>query len=184
VGDYLDYLIRVAKSGSFNVEARVACLSNSGIIQVQQLNENDEVLNSCNLVIPVTGGWQTWRTVNAFMNLAEGRGKLRIKIVRPEFNMNWFKFTETGQGTNEKVFHGINIFPNPASDELTIESPDSKGQRKQLVFRTLSGTGIKKTELSPVSTVQKIDIGDLPKGFYFLEMVLSETIYRTKLIIQ
>ena len=183
-GDYLDYNVRVQKTSLYNMEVRVACLSDAGIIQVQQLNDAGQVLNSATLNIPVTGGWQTWKTINTEMTLTEGISKLRVKIVKPEFNMNWYNFTEKGQGVSVNEHNEFNIFPNPASDELTIESPHSTDQKKSLAFRTLSGVLIKMITLSATGEFQKIYIGDLPRGFYFLELGISGTLYRKKLIIQ
>ena len=182
-GDYLDYRIKVLNTGLYNFEARVACLNSAGILQVQQLTEQGGIMNSCNVSIPVTGGWQTWKTVNGEINLTEGICKLRVKIVKPTFNINWYRFTSRGQGVNGIKVHGINIFPNPVQDELTIEIPSSDSQKKTVRFRTINGLLIKEMEISGPGA-QKIPVGDLPAGFYFLELEVSETIYRTKLIVQ
>ena len=183
-GDYLDYRIMVSKSGKYNVEVRIACLSDAGTIQIQQLNDNGDVLNSGTVNIPVTGGWQTWSSVNAELSLTEGHSKLRVRILKPEFNMNWYKFTDKSQGTPVISGQEINIFPNPVRDELTIESPNSRGLKKLLIVRNLNGLLIKEMELSPAQESQQIYVGDLPKGFYFLELEISGTIHRSKLIIQ
>ncbi len=184
VGDYLDYRVNVLKSGLYNFEVRIACLNDAGIIQVQQLNEIGVALNSCIVNIPVTGGWQTWKTVNAEISMTEGASKLRVKILKPEFNMNWYKFTEKGQGIIVNKSQAINVFPNPATDELTIETPNVTGKKKSIIFRTLNGVMIKTMELSASEESQKIFIADLPMGFYFLEVEISGTIHRTKLIVQ
>ena len=183
-GDYLDYRIRVLKSAKYNMEVRVACLSSAGIIQVQQLNDQGMVINFSTVYLPVTGGWQTWKSITAEITLIEGVCKLRIKILKPEFNLNWYKFTEKGVEINEIRSQGINVFPNPVSDELTIEMPALTGQKQSLFFRTLNGSLIKEMQLSGSDESRKIRVGDLPKGFYFLELETSGTIYRTKLIVQ
>ncbi len=183
-GDYLDYIIRVKKTAKYTLEARIACYSNAGIIQVQQLNESGTVLNSCTLNVPVTGGWQTWRTITSEITLNEGVGKLKVKILQPEFNMNWFRFTEKSEGIAGLKEQGITVFPNPASDELTIEIPAASRLEKTLLFRTMNGIIVRKLELSGSEGTQKVYVGDLPKGFYVLEVGISGMIYRIKLIIQ
>ena len=181
-GDYLDYNVRITGSGKYNMVVRIACMSNAGKIEVQQLNDNGVILNSVIVNIPVTGGWQTWNSVNAEITLTEGISRLRVKILQPEFNMNWYKF-ELSQGIMEMDKKGINIFPNPAKDKLTIEIPGSAGKLKTIYFRTLNGTLIKERTLSTAES-QTIFIGDLPAGFYIVELEISGTIYHGKLILQ
>jgi hypothetical protein len=183
-GDYLDYSVRIAKTGLYNMEVRIACLNKSGIIEVQQLNEYGGVINNITLTIPVTGGWQTWKTINTEIQLTEGVSTLRVKIIRPEFNMNWYKFTEKGLGTGDLNNDKKKVYPNPAKDELTIEIPGSAGKEKFLSFRTLSGTVVKELKLSTDNDSQKINIRELPKGFYILEIEISGTIWRIKLVVQ
>jgi len=181
-GDYLDYPIRVTSSGKYNMTVRIACQSSAGRIEVQQLNDNGDVLNSVIINIPVTGGWQTWKSVNAELTLTEGISKLRIKILQPEFNMNWYTF-ELTVGILEMGSKEINIFPNPAKDEITIQIPGPAGQQKTLYFQTLNGILIKEKILSAAES-QTIWVGDLPAGFYILELDVSGVKFRGKLILQ
>jgi hypothetical protein len=183
-GDYLDYNVRVMKTALYNMEVRIACLEKPGTIEVQQLNENGTVINNATLTIPVTGGWQTWRTVNTEILLNEGISKLRVKIIKPEFNMNWYKFTEKGLGTGNLDDSKKKIYPNPATNELKVEIPGSAGQPKSIVFRSLSGTIVKEVELPADIDSEKINITDLPGGFYIVEIEVSGIIWRTKLIVQ
>jgi len=183
VGDYLDYRIRVLKSGRYNMEIRVACLSTAGIIQVQQMNDSGTVLNSATINLPVTGGWQTWKSIVAEVTLTEGVGKLRVKILKPEFNLNWYKFSEKGEGTNELKDHGFNIFPNPAHDVVTIEFPLPTVQNLSLLLKNVNGVLMKSVEIPVNSLSYKLYTGDLPEGFYFLEISGSGMTYRAKLIV-
>lgn len=180
-GDYLDYPIRVAGSGIYNMVVRVACMSSAGRIEVQQLNDHNVVLNSVTINIPVTGGWQTWQSVNTEINLTGGPGTLRVKILQPEFNLNWYKF-ELVQGIMELDRQGMNIYPNPASEELTIEIPESSGKQKTIYFRALNGTLIKTAALSG-AIAQTISVRDLPAGFYIADVEMSGTKWRRKLVI-
>ena len=183
-GDYLDYRIRVLKSAKYNMDIRVASFSTAGIIQVQQLNDLGTVINFSTVNLPITGGWQTWKTVTAEITLTEGIGKLRVRILKPEFNLNWYKFREKGIGISEIESHRLNIFPNPVTDELTVDIPASTGQKQLLMIRTINGSLIKEMEFSGSDQSQKVSVADLPKGFYFLELEISGTVYRTKLIVQ
>ena len=183
-GDYLDYQIKVAKTAKYNMEIRVASLNTTGIIQAQQLNDQGMVLNFSTIYLPVTGGWQTWKSIVAEMSLTEGIGRLRIKILKKEFNLNWYKFSEKGVGTIELKPGELVVYPNPVNDELTIEIPNSIGQDKTLIFRNLNGVVVKTMEFTGSDGPRQVYVGDIPKGFYFLEVDISGIIHRTKLIVQ
>ncbi|MEI7981273.1 MAG: T9SS type A sorting domain-containing protein, partial [Bacteroidota bacterium] len=113
-----------------------------------------------------------------------GIGKLRVKVMKTEFNMNWYNITEKAQGITENQGHEMKIFPNPSRDHFTLEIPDMKGQKKFLVLRGLNGIVIKEMELPDNTESQNISVRDIPEGFYFLEVEVSGKILRTKLIIQ
>ena len=184
VGDYLDYQAIVEKTATYKLEVRSACLSSAGIIQVQQFGNTGAVINSVTVNIPVTGGWQTWNTVNAEMPLTAGFSVMRVKVLKTEFNMNWFRFTEKGQGVPGTGFNEIKIYPNPVKDELTLEIPGSAGQKKSLSIRAMNGVRMMNKELPAGDESAKLVVGDLPKGFYILELGVSGVIMRTKLIVQ
>ena len=183
-GDYVDYQVRILKTAKYTMEVRIACLSSAGTIMVQQLNDNGDVLNSAAINIPVTGGWQTWSTVSAEISLTEGTGRLRVKIVKPEFNMNWYRFTDKSQGTGDISNKGLRIFPNPAGGELNIDLPGAGDRKMTLLFRTMNGILVKTLDLQGSGDSKKVFIGDLPKGFYLLEVEISGTVYHSKLIVQ
>ncbi|MEI7663106.1 MAG: carbohydrate-binding protein, partial [Bacteroidota bacterium] len=183
-GDYLDYLVKVAKTSTYKLEVRSACNSIAGIMMVQQLNESGGVLHSVTLNIPVTGGWQTWNTVLSEIPLTAGVCTLRVKIIKTEFNLNWYRLTDKSQGAEEIGQISLKIFPNPAANELTIEIPGSAGQKKSVSIRAMNGIKMFEKVLPADTESQKIFLGDLPKGFYILELELAGMVTRTKLILQ
>src|SRR5690606_15642021 len=93
-GDYLEHYMNAEEAGEYDVEVRIACQSNAGTLGFQQRSNDGEVLHSAQLDVPVTGGWQTWQTVSTKMELDEGRGILRVNIIQPEFNINWYRFAK------------------------------------------------------------------------------------------
>jgi aryl-phospho-beta-D-glucosidase BglC (GH1 family) len=183
-GDYLDYRIRVMKSSKYYMEVRVASAGAAGRIEVQQINSNGAVINSALLNIPITGGWQVWKTIGTAIDLIEGPCTLRVKIVQPEFNMNWYKFSETAQGLDDAENQAFDIFPNPASEELNIIIPGSVGQKKTISVWSTNGTLLKTMEAADSEVIKQVFIGDLPKGFYIVQLQFDQNAYRKKLIIQ
>jgi endoglucanase len=183
-GDYLEYKVRVAKTSKYLFEVRYACLNAAGRIEVQQLNANGAVINSVQMNIPVTGGWQTWQTASTTINLAAGICTLRVKILQPEFNLNWYNFTESSAGISDKANTAFSMYPNPASNEVSILFPNSIRQKKTIILRSAGGILMKRTEATAMEESKKISVGDLPRGLYIVEVEMDGRFYRNKLILQ
>ncbi len=62
----------------------------------------------------------------------------------------------------------IQIFPNPASQIITIKIPDANYVQKPFVFLDASGREMKTIKLSGTET--QIDISDLNSGIYFVKV--------------
>jgi subtilisin family serine protease len=74
-GEWLKYTVNVASSGTYTLEVRVASPTLGGMLHV----EVDGVDATGPLVVPNTGGWQTWRSVPiAGIALTAGRHTLRL----------------------------------------------------------------------------------------------------------
>lgn len=185
-GDYLVYDIRVKKTALYSLQVRSACNANAGIIEVQQVSDNGTVLNSTTVNIPVTGGWQQWVTVTASINLVEGVSKLKVKVIQPEFNLNWFKFSETvvsevSMAEKDKWM----LFPNPVNDYLYLEKPNNSSNDNITVtlFSTL-GQKTKELKLSGATEVQSVFVGDLAKGLYLVEIQSGNKVWMDKIYVK
>jgi Carbohydrate binding module (family 6)/Bacterial Ig-like domain (group 2) len=89
-GDWMDYKVKVEKSGNFIVEFRVASQSNHGIIHL--LNSAGNLLLT--IPVPQTGGWQTYQTItHNGITLPIGTYTLRFKAHQGAFNINWLRFS-------------------------------------------------------------------------------------------
>jgi len=183
-GDYLDYRIRVMKSTRYLIEMRIACFNAAGRVEIQQISTSGTLLNTAQLNVPVTGGWQVWQTVGTNIDLSEGVCTLRIKILQPEFNINWFNITESGVGIEERESHVFSLYPNPACDQLSILIPGSHNVKKIFTLISVSGIPAKKTEVSDMEELKTIFVGDLPKGMYIVKMEMGNKNYHRKLVIQ
>lgn len=182
-GDYLDYRIRVTKSAKYSIEIRVASAGTAGTISIQQLNTSGAILNYITVSIPVTGGWQTWRSISAEMNLTEGISTMHVAILQPEFNINWFKFTEKITGIANNSENVFSLYPNPAHDGLTVNILGAVAQSKTLSIRASNGIIAKMLKLSTIDEIGNFYVGDLPKGLYIVELEMAGRIFRNKLII-
>lgn len=184
-GDYLEYRVRVSKAASYKVEVREACLSTPGTIEIQQLDENHTLLNTSTLSIPVTGGWQTWRSIEGAIKLNAGTGILKVKIIKPEFNLNWYKFTAISVDTTVTKTEEFKIYPNPVENtkQLKIDVPDSEGKQKSLQILSMNGDLIREESLELNALTSSISLDQLSAGVYIVEVRTDSSTWRSKLVI-
>ena len=86
--DWAEYKINVNKSGTYNLNARIAG-TNTGIIDFLVDNTLTATLNT-----PSTGGWQTWKTVSTEIELEKGEHLLKMLIKDAGFNINWITISD------------------------------------------------------------------------------------------
>ena len=89
-GDWLEYNIDVQTPGQYIIEYRLASdIGSSGFITLSDGTEIDRQS------VPNTGGWQSWITKSANVDLTSGTQTLRINAVGPDWNINWIRFSLT-----------------------------------------------------------------------------------------
>lgn len=185
VGDYLDYRIRVAEAGLFRIEVRVASAGTAGRIEFQQRSKEGAILNTGTIDTPVTGGWQTWTTINTTMRLNEGTSVLRLRIVTPEFNVNWMNFTQLTVAANEKDQGSLNLYPNPSNGQLHIDFPrEAFSRNNSLLIRGVTGSTAKRDEGLAYDELQGIDVSRLPAGLYMVEFTMNGKQWRSKVMLE
>ena len=93
-GEWLQYTVNVAASGTYRFEARVANIGTGARFRV----EVDGVDRTGLLDVPHTGGWQTWQTIStAGTPLTAGQHVIRVYLASAATsggvgNYNWFRF--------------------------------------------------------------------------------------------
>lgn len=97
-GDFLDYNVNVASSGTYAFNFRVANSYGDGLIEIK--NASGNVLGHVN--VPRTGGWESYITLSTTANLNAGSQILRIYANKGAFNFNWFEVS-TDESAPEKV---------------------------------------------------------------------------------
>lgn len=117
-GDWMEYLVDVAVSGLYQVTYRVAAQSSSGRLDFRV---GGQALAATDL--PITGGWQTWTSVNTTVTLQSGVQTVHLRAVRGGFNVNWIDFSLLSGTAVEREVPGagsVEVFPSPASDRATV----------------------------------------------------------------
>ena len=87
-GDWVEYMIDVASTGSYLFEYRVASSGGSSGFEVLV----DGLLVDTQSISD-TGGWQSWTTTSAVLDLSAGNQVLRLNAIGDSWNLNWINLT-------------------------------------------------------------------------------------------
>ena len=88
VGDWLEYSIDVQTSGTYTIEYRLS--SDYGSDGFTTLVDGTQIDQQ---QVPNTGGWLSWVTKSATVDLQAGPQTLRINAIGNLWNLNWIRFT-------------------------------------------------------------------------------------------
>lgn len=114
-GEWMEYTVNVATTGTYTVEARVASEVQGGTFHI----EFDGVDKTGTMTVPNTGGWQTYQTVTKTgVSLAAGQHVMRLALdtngaTLPDGaafvgNLNYLKFTASTPPSNPPFAMRIN----------------------------------------------------------------------------
>jgi hypothetical protein len=183
-GDWLEYKINVAESGTYFLKTRYAGTS-AGSFDAYVDGVKAGTVTTTN-----TGGWQSWATATNSIHLEPGIHKLKLLVVNKGFNLNWLDFSKnaTGISSRSQEIYKVTVFPNPVigdklkilsdgftSDEITIQITDING--KVIHTEKTENTGSHEIEIS------LRDIGIFSKGVYFISIKTTEGYLVKKIIV-
>lgn len=121
-GEWLEYTVNVASSGTYDLAVRVASLSTGGTLHM----ELDGANVSGSLSFAATGGWQTWTTVTATgISLTAGQHVLRLALDSSSFNVNWMEWTQASPPDEQQPYGGT---PWTIPGRIEAENYDTGGQ--------------------------------------------------------
>ncbi|PKL88169.1 MAG: hypothetical protein CVV23_11600 [Ignavibacteriae bacterium HGW-Ignavibacteriae-2] len=136
-GDWLEYTINPEVSGNYFLALRIASES-----QPAQITLTSGGRNLGSRTLPVTGGWQTWTTVNQLIGLFEGEQTFRVNVLRGGFNLNWLNFTSLVSVEEDQLIPDENAifqnYPNPFNPKSNVKYQISEtGHVKLAVYDIL-----------------------------------------------
>ncbi len=134
-GDYLDYSVSVADSGTYKVDFRNASETGTGGARLDLVGEDGGLRELGTVAFEITGGWQTWVTNSTNVDLPAGDLTLRLTITAAPFNLNYMDFSNTSPTRGVQRLSDVRIYPNPTSGLVTISGalPTSEALTLQLV---------------------------------------------------
>lgn len=186
-GDWMDYMLDVPVKGIYKIEYRVSSLSTGGEISLQL---RDSLIVSAE--VPVTGGWQTWRSVNVTCKLDKGLARYRQDVKKGGINFNWFRVTlvmELEENDTITTTFVEQNYPNPFLTETTMKYTVAEKMHVQALLTDISGKYIAtlidavKDEGNHVLTINK-DVYGLQSGTYFVKFRAGEYEEVKKIIIR
>jgi hypothetical protein len=170
-GDYADYYIEVPEAGSYYLDYRTAAQSESGAVKLELLNPGGSKEFLHQVSFPSTGGWQNWTTTRSQVYLKQGSHQLRMTIMAPLFNMNWFEFTYRSTGIDDpmKDLIGLKVYPNPSDGRIYLEGYLDQQNYVKIQLCDLRGQiMVEKEILSPGSFREVMGLQQLSPGAYVL----------------
>ena len=184
-GDWMTYNLNVLSTGAYAVGFRIASATHAGQIQLQR---DAVTLSTVNL--PVTGGWQTWRTVSTFVHLSKGQQVLTVLASAGGFNLNWTEFGfVTGVEAEEPLPVDYRLSPNypnpfnastriryslPHSSRVTLKIYDVLGEEVATLVDGFEDAGSHEVTFSA---------GDLPSGIYFYTLEAGGQLQTRKMVL-
>ncbi len=179
--EWLTWTVQVEQAGIYDVEFRVAAdaADNGGIFY---LALNNERLGS-NVVAPVTGGWQAWRSVwLRDVTLPAGEHVLRLNVRNGGFNLNRMRFTlkeATSAEQADEIPEGMQLegaWPNPFSGEVKLAFRTDRPVRARLEMVDMLGRTVYVHSPEAFGTGKHtLSVRtDLPSGMYFSRLFLED----------
>ena len=170
-GDWMIYNnITFPTSGTYTIEYRVA--SPSGSTLSSDLNAGAIQLGR--VTIPATGGWQNWTTVSQTVTITAGTYNFGVFAPAGGWNFNWLRITKastaarttlatTSQASLPETDNRLELYPNPATDQLLLRSGKSLTGTE---FRIQDSLG--RLVASGSGASGSVDVSALKPGVYLL----------------
>ncbi len=181
-GEWLEYTVDVAETGTYTVQSIVASPDGKGSIHLKM--DGTDITGSIH--IPVTSGWQQYSTVTtAGIKLKSGVHILQLFEETGGFNIDKIIFSRVTTALKEQIsvpYSGFQIFPNPAKTGLTILFSEEISSPVRIDIYDLPGRLVKSFQSGANPESQfRIDISSIKSGCY-LVMIKTKDRYQTEKI--
>jgi hypothetical protein len=164
-GEWMEYLVNVTKSGTYNITLRTAAPAAGARIQLQ--------LDGTNLGTAIdltsTGGYQTYTDIKTTAVLASGLQILKVNFLTGGFNINKMVFTEatTAGLEDSELSNLISVYPNPANNVLNVFLKNSTNNQTIHLLNSIGEVVLSKAVDAQETT---INTEGLSSGMYMLKV--------------
>ncbi len=175
-GDWMDYAINnTSNDSSFEIIFRVASPNNGGQIEYYLDNERINTIS-----VPNTGSWQVWQSVVENITIGQGKHYLKLVAKNGGFNVNYIDIKKVETGIEVVNNFMIDIYPNPASERITIRSTDFQYNRVEVIDAMGKTVMRIATDYEPEFHFPV----NLAEGMYFLNLSNEKEFTLKKIIIK
>ena len=176
-GEWLAYRVLAIRTAEYTLDARVAAAGQGGAFHVEV--DGTDVTGP--MVVPDTGGWQSWQTISRTgIPLTAGPHLLRVVIDSNGANgyvgnLNYLRWTTPGINTPPSVqltqpANGANYFA-PASVAFSATASDTDGSVTQVAF--YAGPALLGVDTTPPFT---FSWNNVPAGDYSLTAIATDDV--------
>ena len=147
-GEWMDYKnieVLIPATASYRVTYRVASLSAGGKFTLHEAG-GTEIFDT--VTVPVTGGWQTWTSVERIVTLPAGKHFFGVKALLGGFNLNWIKL--------EPVDQSSTISPPPVTSSVSSSSSSAANVSSSSSSKPSSTSSSSWSSSSAPSNVQHV----------------------------
>jgi poly(3-hydroxybutyrate) depolymerase len=173
-GSWVEYAIENNTSETdYQIDFRLASQNTRGIIEFYMDEIKIDTVSS-----PITGEWQVYQSVTKDISIPQGKHYLKVVAAKAGFNINYFDVHKILTGVPEIKVTNIRIFPNPVSEEMTINSPGFMHNQIEIFDATGNLVISKATESETMLSMPV----HLANGVYVVK-ISNETQYQLERII-
>lgn len=180
-GEWLEYTVNVTAAGTYVLEVRVASQNATGSSLRADFGKIDK---TGKMTVPNTGGWQVYTTISKEVTLEAGEQIMTLRMGDGAFNINYINIKEKDVvlGVTPREETSVKIFPNPATEKLTIELESDPGKNASLKMYDSSGVVVRKQKL--VSRKTEISTEQMKRGMYVLQIRAKDQTLTRKIVIE
>jgi len=187
-GEFLGYTVHVAQSGTYAVSLRAAANASGGKVILKM----DGGSISSFLYIPVTGGWQSWQTIDLGQyTLTAGTHVVSIHFFFGGFNVNYLDFALVSADVRKEQdlpasFALEQNYPNPFNPITKIQFTIVNRLLTIVNVYDLVGREVATlvNEVKPPGTYTiEFDGSNLASGVYFCRLQAGTFVHSRKMIV-
>jgi len=170
-GDYANYALDVPETGEYEVAYRVASIYGTG--EFALVDSIDQVLSQ--MVVPLTGDWQTYATIRDTIHLDAGVQNLTLEAITDSWNLNWMQFTRVEDegptfSSNNPDYGPFQLDFKQSGDQLVLAIDMNLNTQAQLKIFSTSGKLMDSIPLTQSgSLILNVNVNYSP-GIYFLHL--------------
>ena len=180
--DWMDYGVRVDKTGTYDVNFRLASFPTTGQGAFELKNGGTTLAT---VSVTNTGGWQTWNTQTAQVNLTAGDQILRINITASGLNLNWIDFVESNTAISEIIGRNNKIHIYQTATDIVFDpvKPESFETGSNFSIMNMAGQAVYILKIDTSNNRQTINKSQLKCGMYIANYQTKSGNYKEKFIV-